>query len=866
MSSRRVVTGSEDGTAKVWAFDERQVQCCEAVLTGGAAGDESWQGHGAGITSVSFAPSGAADDGLILTSAKDNGARIWQQDGRLKLVLPAEKAAAAAAEEPLRRSRSRLRAEPQEVDAGLLRGHSDYVNAAVWSRRDSDAGELVLTCSDDGTAVIWNAETGLRASTLHDASAGHSGPVVMATWSGHASLDLILTCSHDRSCILWDAQCGTASRTLPLPQQEGHREAVWSARFSPDDALVLSTSKDGTAKVWDATTGQLQHTLDAGAHAVTVAVLATGEIVTGSQDRSLRVFMGAECKHRVNEAHTDIIRAISTGSTHLITASNDNLLKMWSLDGCEMAQLTGHQSFVYGVAHSQDGQTILSSSDDCTLKFWSAGDLQCRQSIIHAGTVWQAASLPNGDVVSCCADTVVRVWSSDPSRMAPQAERETQREMAEQAALQAASKGSSSQPMENAADISQMATAVGKKNGEIRCFKDGAVVFAFSWNAGARTWDKIGEVVGQEAEKKHYEGDNVFPRGDYDFVFDVDMGPAQGMRRLPYNKGQNPMEVAESFCSREQIHKGNIEQIRQFIIQNGGGGGGGEGAAASAPAKPPEPESTVFPVMTTVAFKDGKFDPLLGKILEFNGLVDASLQMDPVEVGLLKDAVGKLKSNIMSCEFRGCEKEVIHVKLKEWPSDRLFPVIDLWRLFLVHPQSADYFKGSDRGTPFITQVVGLLSSDPSGPLGLCSARYLANLFIYQTNKYAVFDKRDFVLKALEPVLSSSTNKHTKVACTSLLLNIAIVLHESSPPPKAWDAASGAHVARLALAFLAKAGPDDGDAQQRAALAIGTLLPQDRKSGGAVARQCLDAGLPAKLPALEGKVAAKALAELRKLLA
>mmetsp|Transcript_67101 Transcript_67101/g.208357 ORF Transcript_67101/g.208357 Transcript_67101/m.208357 type:complete len:411 (-) Transcript_67101:90-1322(-) len=379
MSSRRVVTGSEDGTAKVWAFDERQVQCCEAVLTGGAAGDESWQGHGAGITSVSFAPSGAADDGLILTSAKDNGARIWQQDGRLKLVLPAEKAAAAAAEEPLRRSRSRLRAEPQEVDAGLLRGHSDYVNAAVWSRRDSDAGELVLTCSDDGTAVIWNAETGLRASTLHDASAGHSGPVVMATWSGHASLDLILTCSHDRSCILWDAQCGTASRTLPLPQQEGHREAVWSARFSPDDALVLSTSKDGTAKVWDTATGHCRQTL------------------TGHNDM---VFQGVWNPLDPNQ---------------VLTCSLDGSAKLWDLreQPASHTTLDQHKGCVWSAVYGSDPRTILTASHDMTALVYDQRLRLPKHTLAgHTGVLWQASlSADDQWVVTCSEDTTARVWN-----------------------------------------------------------------------------------------------------------------------------------------------------------------------------------------------------------------------------------------------------------------------------------------------------------------------------------------------------------------------------------------------------------------------------------------------------------------------
>merc|ERR1712217_691360 len=142
-------------------------------------------------------------------------------------------------------------------------------------------------------------------------------------------------------------------------------------------------------------------------------------------------------------------------------------------------------------------------------------------------------------------------------------------------------------------------------------------------------------------------------------------------------------------------------------------------------------------------------------------------------------------------------------------------------------------------------------------------RYLANLFIYQTNRYAIFAMRDFVLKGLEPVLNNTSNKHVKVAVTSLFLNIAIVLHESSPPPKSWDAECARLLTRLALAFLEKADRDDGTAQHRALLAIGTLLPRDRENGGDIKNQCVSMGLRAKLMGLE--VDAKVVEELGRFL-
>mmetsp|Transcript_39387 Transcript_39387/g.116794 ORF Transcript_39387/g.116794 Transcript_39387/m.116794 type:complete len:743 (-) Transcript_39387:20-2248(-) len=732
-----------------------------------------------------------------------------------------------------------------------LQGHESQVRCiAVLSVNSIATGAL------DSQVILWRRATPEAGFELHKRLTHHAD-FIYALAPSHAEPGAFYSGSKDKTAV----KCNEEGS--PVIQYVGHDGPVCSVVEC--GAQVVTGAWDGKAKVWDSATAQCKFTLDAGAHAVTVAVLPTGEIVTGSQDRSLRVFQNGQLQHKVEEAHGDIIRAISCSSTHLMTASNDQCLKMWSFDGCEMSKLAGHQSFVYGVTHSADGQTIISSSDDCTLKMWSVSDLSCKQSLIHAGTVWSGAALPNGDVVTACSDMIVRVWTANPERMASEAERQTQKEMAEQAAVAAAQKGSSSVPMDTAVPIEKMPETVGKKNGEIKCFKDGGTVFAFSWNAGARQWDKIGEVVGQEEQKKFYEGDPCFPSGEYDFIFDVDMGTGMGMRRLPYNKGQNPMEVAEGFCSREQINKSNSDQIRLFIIQNAGEGSSSQAAPAPAPAAAPPREhaSAMFPVMSPAVFKDGKFEPLQNKILEFNGQVDESLKLTAVDVGLLGDAIAKLKAGVAS-EFRQSEKEVIFVKLKAWPQDKLFPVVDLWRLFNAHPVSSDLYKGSDRGVPFITQVLGGLSAEPSGPLGLCCARYIANLFIYQTNRYAIFDKRDLVYKCLEGALAT-TNKHTKIACTSILMNVAIVLHESSPPPKQWDAESSLVLARLALGFLDKAAAEDADAMQRALLAVGTLLPRDQQNEGAVTQLCKEAGLPGKLGALEAKVGPVA-AELQKMLA
>jgi phospholipase A-2-activating protein len=735
-----------------------------------------------------------------------------------------------------------------------LTGHENQVRCVAVLNADT-----IVTGGLDAQVLMWQRPKGSAEKFALFKTLVHHSDWVSDLCPSAESPGSFYSASKDTTAFRIDAEGN------PVRQFVGHEKHVCSV--VERGAQIVTGSWDGTAKVWDANTGELLHTLETGTQfAVVVAVLPTGEILTGAQDANLRLFRGAECVKTV-KAHGDIIRSISVSSTHLITASNDNSIKMWSLDLCEMGCLAGHQNYVYGVAHSADNQTLWSVGEDCLLKRWSLADASCKQDVLHAASVWKGTPMPNGDVITACEDKIVRIWTNDPSRMAPQAERETNQEMAQNAALQAASKGSSSTSMPDADDISKMPTTIGKKNGEIKCFKDGATVFAYSWNAGARQWDQVGEVTGSQESKKNYPGDFVFPAGEYDFVFDVELG-SDRKALLPYNRGQNPMAVAEAFCARESLRKDLIDQIRKFIEANGGGGttvsaSGAPAAPKAAPAPPPT-STSMFPLSTPLQFKDAKYEPIQKKILEFNEQVAEHLKVQGLELGWFNDAVAKMRDMGLRAEFKQVEVEVIHLKLIEWPQQFLFPVMDLWRMFALHNRSTDFFKGSDRGAPVISKVCGFLADDAPDPLKMCTLRYLANLSAYQTNRMSCYQFRETIIKAVAPCLKSA-NKNIKLAAITVVLNFAIELHATSFPPKTWDAQNGSVLAQLAIGFLTTSGPEDGDAQQRAALTIGTLLVRDKEKDGAIAQACKEAGFLQNLVPITEKVTPRVVEELKRML-
>ena len=60
----------------------------------------------------------------------------------------------------------------------------------------------------------------------------------------------VVTASYDGTARIWDASSG--QELLPLT---GHTAGVWSAAFSPDGGRVVTASWDGTAHIWDASSG-----------------------------------------------------------------------------------------------------------------------------------------------------------------------------------------------------------------------------------------------------------------------------------------------------------------------------------------------------------------------------------------------------------------------------------------------------------------------------------------------------------------------------------------------------------------------------------------------------------------------------------
>jgi WD40 repeat protein len=132
-------------------------------------------------------------------------------------------------------------------------GEIDSRYAPVYFASLSPARDSVLTFgSRSTTALVWpvKPESALGPVEHEGAALGHDNAVLFAQFSadGHH----IVTTSEDGTAKLWRYPIGASA---PIVLQ--HKQPVDWAEFSADGKRVVTTARDGTARIWDANNGEL---------------------------------------------------------------------------------------------------------------------------------------------------------------------------------------------------------------------------------------------------------------------------------------------------------------------------------------------------------------------------------------------------------------------------------------------------------------------------------------------------------------------------------------------------------------------------------------------------------------------------------
>jgi WD40 repeat protein len=182
-----------------------------------------------------------------------------------------------------------------------------------------------------------------------------------------------------------------------LRERRLFKDAGLFAAFSPDGSRIVTASKDNTARVWDAATGE------------TIAVLSGHEAAIV---RLLPDFVKAMKPDRTTSVTS---AAFSPDGSRIVTASNDETARVWdAATGKAIATLRGHEDWVISAAFSPDGSRIVTASEDKTARVWDAVKGTTIAVLAgHGKRIRSAAFSPDGArIVTAAEDNTARVWDA----------------------------------------------------------------------------------------------------------------------------------------------------------------------------------------------------------------------------------------------------------------------------------------------------------------------------------------------------------------------------------------------------------------------------------------------------------------------
>ncbi|MEG3874240.1 AAA-like domain-containing protein [Microcoleus sp. Z1_B5] len=123
------------------------------------------------------------------------------------------------------------------------------------------------------------------------------------------------------------------------------------------------------------------------------------------------VYNFRERRRLQSQASTLAFASFSPDSQTIVTATDDNYIKLWQTNGTLQATLTGHTDKIIRAVFNASGQIIVSASDDQTLKIWQKDGKLIHDIKAHSGQITSVCLSPDGKIIaSASADGTVKLW------------------------------------------------------------------------------------------------------------------------------------------------------------------------------------------------------------------------------------------------------------------------------------------------------------------------------------------------------------------------------------------------------------------------------------------------------------------------
>ena len=292
-------------------------------------------------------------------------------------------------------------------DGALLKdldAHSELVSSISFS----PDGYKFVSSSEDNTIKIWDLNNVSLQKTLN----GHTGNVYSAYYD--KSGKEIISASADSTIKIWDVQTGEILHSI--------KETVGFvnyANFCPEETNLLEISTDGYLRIRDIKTGILIKELQINESFIESASYCPNgrNLIATSYNGYIKIWDSQTFEEKSNYFISRNLRGAfySTDGARIIAYYKDTISIIIPENGYVERVLQKHRGYIHDVSISLDSKQLVSASEDNTIRVW---DLEEHKGVVfdEKGHFFDVSFKDGGNTVLARIlendDPLICLWNS----------------------------------------------------------------------------------------------------------------------------------------------------------------------------------------------------------------------------------------------------------------------------------------------------------------------------------------------------------------------------------------------------------------------------------------------------------------------
>lgn len=235
---------------------------------------------------------------------------------------------------------------------------------------------ILCTAGYDHTIRFWEALSGICSRTIQHPDSQVNRLCISPD-------KRFLAAAGHHTVKLYDIK---STNPNPLLTFEGHTGNITGVAFHCEGKWMVTSSEDGTVKIWETRSGSIQRSYNHGSPANDVVIHPNqGEIISCDRGGSVRIWDLAEnnCSHQLIPEEDVSVSSVTVASdgTLLCAANNAGNVFVWALiqlnDRTQLQPVTefsAHKEYITRILLSPDVKKLATCSADHTAKIWQVID------------------------------------------------------------------------------------------------------------------------------------------------------------------------------------------------------------------------------------------------------------------------------------------------------------------------------------------------------------------------------------------------------------------------------------------------------------------------------------------------------------